>query len=220
MNIDETRLAVFLQSMKKEEDVFLERIRQEARAEAVPIIRDEMADLMLFLMRLLRPERVLEVGCAVGYSAILMAKSLPDTAHITTIENYEKRIPVARQNIAEAGLAERITLIEGDAGEVLPGLSEAFDFIFMDAAKAQYITWLPEVLRLLKPGGVLVTDNVLQEGDLLESRFAVTRRNRTIHARMREYLYALKNTAGLTTTILNVGDGAALSLKEMDYEKN
>lgn len=214
MNIDEKRLAVYLQSVKKEEDALLARLRQEARAAEVPVIRDEMAELMLFLMKLLAPKRVLEIGTAVGYSAILMAKALPDTSHITTIENYEKRIPVARENIRKAGLLERITLIEGDAGAVLPELSGNFDFIFMDAAKAQYITWLPEALRLLPPGGVLVTDNVLQEGDILESRFAVTRRNRTIHTRMREYLYLLKNTEGLTTAILNVGDGAALPFKE------
>lgn len=214
MNIDANRLEVYLRSMKKDEDVLLAQIREEAKAEQIPIIRDEMAELMSFLMRLLAPQRVLEVGTAVGYSAILMAQALPQTAHITTIENYEKRIPIARENIEKAGLAERVTLIEGDAGAVLARLSGAFDFIFMDAAKAQYITWLPDVLRLLAPGGVLVTDNVLQEGDLLESRFAVTRRNRTIHARMREYLYALKNTEGLTTAVLNVGDGAALSFKE------
>lgn len=214
MNIDERRLSVYLRSIKKEEDVLLEQLRREARAAEIPIIRDEMAELMRFLMKLLAPERVLEVGTAVGYSAIFMAKALPEASHITTIENYEKRIPVARENICKAGLSERITLIEGEAGDVLKKLSGTFDFIFMDAAKAQYITWLPEVLRLLAPGGVLVTDNVLQEGDILESRFAVTRRNRTIHARMREYLYALENMEGLTTTILNVGDGAALTFKE------
>lgn len=214
MNIDEKRLAVYLQSLQREEDALLAQIRREAREADVPIIRDEMAELMAFLMKLLVPECVLEIGTAVGYSGILMAKALPPKSHITTIENYEKRIPAARENIRKAGLSKRITLIEGDAGAVLRELPEAFDFIFMDAAKAQYITWLPDVLRLLKPGGVLVTDNVLQEGDILESRFAVTRRNRTIHARMREYLYMLKNTEGLTTAILNVGDGAALSFKE------
>lgn len=214
MNIDGKRLEVYLQSIKKEEDAFLAQLRREAGAAEIPIIRDEMAELMVFLMKLLAPARVLEIGAAVGYSAILMAKALPEASHITTIENYEKRIPVARENIRKAGLSERITLIEGEAGNVLRELSETFEFIFMDAAKAQYIAWLPDVLRLLQPGGVLVTDNVLQEGDVLESRFAVTRRNRTIHARMREYLYALKNTEGLTTTIINVGDGAALSFKE------
>lgn len=214
MNIDGKRLEVYLQSIKKEEDAFLAQLRREAGAAEIPIIRDEMAELMVFLMKLLAPARVLEIGAAVGYSAILMAKALPEASHITTIENYEKRIPVARENIRKAGLSERITLIEGEAGNVLWELSETFEFIFMDAAKAQYIAWLPDVLRLLQPGGVLVTDNVLQEGDVLESRFAVTRRNRTIHARMREYLYALKNTEGLTTTIINVGDGAALSFKE------
>lgn len=214
MNIDESRLMVYLQSLADDEDEFLKKLRESAQADGVPIIRREMEELMRFFLRVQSPKKVLEIGAAVGYSAIMMAKALPDTSHITTIESYEKRIKAAKQNIKEAGLASRITLLEGDAGAFLQKLTGQFDLIFLDAAKAQYITWLPQILKLLSPGGVLITDNVLQEGDILESRFAVTRRNRTIHARMREYLYALYHTEGLSSAVLNVGDGVALSYRE------
>ena len=133
---------------------------------------------------------------------------------ITTIEKYEKRIPIARENFSRAAVADRITLLEGDALEIMKSLEEPFDFIFMDAAKGQYIHYLPEAIRLLAPEGVLMSDNVLQDGDVIESRFAVERRNRTIHSRMREHLYELKHNERLQTSILPLGDGVALSIKK------
>ncbi|MFR3436397.1 MAG: O-methyltransferase, partial [Coprococcus sp.] len=132
---------------------------------------------------------------------------------ITTVEKYEKRIPIARENIRRAGKEDCITLIEGDALEVMAGLEPGYDFIFMDAAKGQYIHFLPEVLRLLKKGGLLVSDNVLQDGDIIESRFAVTRRNRTIYSRMRDYLWQLKHMKEFETAVLTVGDGVTISTK-------
>lgn len=157
--------------------------------------------------------RVLEVGTAVGFSALLMSEYVPEECAITTIENYEKRIPIARQNFVRAGKEKKITLLEGDAMDVLKTLEGPYDFIFMDAAKGQYIYYMPEVIRLLEHGGVLVSDNVLQEGDIIESRFAVERRNRTIHSRMRGYLYELKHHKLLETSIIPLGDGVALSTK-------
>ena len=140
---------------------------------------------------------------------------------MTTIEKYEKRIPIAKENFMNAGKEKRITLLEGDALELLKNLDDSYDFIFMDAAKAQYIHFLPDVLRLLKPGGTLVSDNILQEGEILESRYAVTRRNRTIHSRMREYLYEITHCDQLQTMILPVGDGVAVSVKKKgkNYDK-
>ncbi len=214
MNLDDERLEVYLQSLQRERDPELKALREAALSEDIPIIREEMEDLMELLLKAIRPKRVLEVGAAVGYSAIFMAKNLPEDSSIITIEHDAVRAAKARGNISEAGFDEKITLMEGDAGDILKSLDGTFDFIFMDAAKAQYVVWLPDVLAHLTHGGLLVTDNVLQEGDILESRFAVTRRNRTIHSRMREYLYTLKNTDGLTTTILNVGDGVSLTVKE------
>ena len=208
------RIAVYLRSLESPENLLLEEIEQEALASYVPIIRKETQSLLKTLLTMLRPVRVLEVGTAVGFSALLMSEYLPEGAHITTIEKYEKRIPIARQNFRRAGKEEQITLIEGDAMEVLRSLDGPFDFVFMDAAKGQYPHYLPEVLRLLTPGGVLMSDNVLQDGSLIESRFAVERRDRTIHSRMREYLYELKHREDLMTSILPLGDGVALTVKK------
>jgi hypothetical protein len=144
-----------------------------------------------------------------------MSEYAPQGCHITTIEKYEKRIPLAKENFKKAGKEDRITLLEGDAVEILADMQETFDFIFMDAAKGQYIHFLPDILRLLEPGGLLVSDNILQDGDIVESKYAVTRRNRTIHNRMREYLYALTHHEELETVILPVADGVTLSTKKM-----
>ena len=144
-----------------------------------------------------RPSRILEIGTAIGFSAILMSEYMPKDGHVTTIEKYEKRIPIARENFRRAGKEEKITLIEGDALKVMQTLEGPYDFIFMDAAKGQYIHYLPEAVRLLSDNGVLLSDNVLQDGDVIESRFAVERRNRTIYTRMREYLYELKHHSRL-----------------------
>ena len=212
MIVDE-RIITFINSMDTENSEILETIEQEALAADVPIIRREMQSFLEVLLLMKKPMRVLEVGTAVGFSALLMSDYLPEGGHITTIENYEKRIPIARENFRRAGKEDKITLIEGDATEVLAEMEGTFDFIFMDAAKGQYIHYLPNVLRLLSDGGCLVSDNVMQDGDIIESRFAVERRNRTIHARMREYLYELKHNERLLTSIVPVGDGAAVSVK-------
>ena len=206
MIVDE-RIITFINSMDTENSEILETIEQEALAADVPIIRREMQSFLEVLLLMKKPMRVLEVGTAVGFSALLMSDYLPEGGHITTIENYEK-------NFRRAGKEDKITLIEGDATEVLAEMEGTFDFIFMDAAKGQYIHYLPNVLRLLSDGGCLVSDNVMQDGDIIESRFAVERRNRTIHARMREYLYELKHREDLVTSIIPLGDGVAVSIKQ------
>ena len=212
MIVDE-RMTTFINSLDAGNTPFLNQIEEEAIKTNVPIIRTDMQSFMKFLLAASQPMQILEVGAAIGFSALLMSTYAPEGCHITTIENYEKRIPIARENIARAGKEKEITLLEGDAREILPTLNESYDLIFMDAAKGQYLAFLPEVLRLLKPGGLLVSDNVLQDGDIIESRYAVTRRNRTIHSRMRDYLYELKHHPELTTAILPVGDGVAVCTK-------
>ena len=212
MIVDE-RMVTYIRSLEVPESPVIEAIEQEALRDRVPIIRKEMQSFLKVLLMIKKPVQILEVGAAVGFSSILMSEYMSEGGHITTIENYDKRIPIARKNFKRAGKEEQIDLIEGDALEVMRGLEGPYDLIFMDAAKGQYIHYLPEVLRLLKPDGVLVSDNVLQEGDIIESRFAVERRNRTIHSRMREYLYELKHNDELQTSILPLGDGVALSVK-------
>lgn len=211
--VDE-RFITYINSLDTGNDGLLLEIEKKALSDYVPIIRKETQAFLRVLMQMKRPKRILEVGAAVGFSALLMAKSDPDLEQLITIENYEKRIPIARENFKLAGENDRITLIEGDALEMMRTLEEPFDFIFMDAAKGQYINFLPEALRLLKPDGVLVSDNVLQDGEIIESRFAVTRRNRTIHKRMREYLYELTHREDLVTSVITVGDGLTVSVKK------
>ena len=213
MIVDE-RMVSFINSLDSGNPSYLNELEEYARATDVPIVRTEMQSLLRFLMKMKQPKRILEVGTAIGFSALLMSEYAPSDCKITTIEKYEKRIPLALENFKKAGKEEAITLLQGDALEILPTLTEEYDFIFMDAAKGQYIHFLPDILRLLKVGGLLVSDNVLQDGDVLESRFAVTRRNRTIHGRMRDYLYTLKHTEELTTAIIPLGDGVALSVKQ------
>ena len=208
------RLTAYLHSLDSGESEIIEAIGREARADRVPIIRQETGCLLKVLLRMNRPQRILEIGTAVGYSAILMSECLEPGATITTVEKYEKRIPIARENIRRAGKEDCITLIEGDALEVMAGLEPGYDFVFMDAAKGQYPIFLPEIKRLMHSGSVLVTDNVLQDGDLIESHYAIERRNRTIHKRMREYLYELTHHSRLQTSLIPIGDGAALSVKK------
>ena len=213
MIVDE-RMVTYINSLDKGNTAFLDELEKEARENRVPIIRREMQSFLKVLLRITSPRLILEVGTAVGFSTLLMSEYAPEDCRITTIENYEKRIPIARENFRKAGKEDRITLLEGDAAQVLKTLEGSYDFIFMDAAKAQYIHFLPDILRLLSNGGTLVSDNVLQDGDLIESHFAVERRNRTIYKRMREYLYVLKNHEQLETSILPLGDGVTLSVKK------
>lgn len=214
--IVEERLTTYLHSLESADIPVLDEIEQEALADMVPIIRKETKSFLKVMLEIKRPVKILEIGTAVGFSAILMGKYSPEECRITTIENYEKRIPIARANFARAGMEQKITLLEGDALEIMKGMPDdaGFDFVFMDAAKGQYPAYLEQVMRFLVPGGILITDNVLQDGDIIESRFAVERRDRTIHSRMREYLYTLKHHPELETTILPLGDGVALSVRK------
>ena len=207
------RLVTYINSLDTGNTGILDEIEREALDSMVPVIRKEMQGFLKLLLAMKRPKRILEVGTAVGFSALLMAEYTPGQCEIITIENYEKRIPIALENFRRAGREKQITLLAGEAAEILKTLDEPFDFIFMDAAKGQYLIFLPDVLRLLKTGGTLVSDNVLQDGDILESHFIVPRRNRTIHRRMREYLYELTHRSDLVTAVLPVGDGITASEK-------
>ncbi|MCR5279258.1 MAG: O-methyltransferase [Lachnospiraceae bacterium] len=212
MIVDE-RMRAFINSFATPDSPELAELERYSLETNVPIIRKEMQTFIKFLLAVKEPKNILEVGTAIGFSACLMAENTPTETTITTIEKFEKRIPEARENFRKLGFSNRITLITGDATLILTQLMEPYDFIFMDAAKGQYINFLPDVMRLLKPGGILLSDNVMQEGDILESKFAVERRNRTIYKRMRDYLYELTHSDELTTTILPLGDGVTVSVK-------
>ena len=212
--IIEERFVTCVNSLNCKNSDFLDEIEGIALAKKVPIIRKETQSLLRILLQIKQPKQILEVGTAIGFSALFMEEVNPTESDITTIENDKNRIAIAHQNFINAGKDDLIHLVEGDAQDILLKLNEKYDFIFMDAAKGQYLHFLPLVLQLLKPGAIIVSDNVLQDGDIIQSRFAVTRRNRTIHKRMREYLYSITHNEELTTTILTVGDGIAISVKK------
>ena len=209
----EERLRVFIDSFDKGNTGFLDSLEKEALEKHVPVIRRETQKLLRTLLALQKPMNILEVGTAVGFSTLLMCEYGLGQLHVTTIENDEERAMEAEKNFREAGRQEQITLLAGDADDLLQTLEGPFDLIFMDAAKGQYIHWLPDVIRLMHPGSLLVSDNVLQNGDLVQSHFVVERRKRTIYKRMREYLFALTHDPLLETVILPTGDGTALSVK-------
>ncbi len=217
MIVDE-RITAYINSLSSELPPYLSDLEKEAHREEVPIIKKETQSLLQFLISMRKPAHILEVGTAVGFSALFMSECMPENCDITTIEKVEMRLVKARVNLKNTKQADKIRLVEGDALEVLKDLAdkepERYDFIFMDAAKAQYMNYLPEVLKLLTAGGLLVTDNVLQDGTVAQSRYGITRRDRTIHTRMREYLYTLTHSDLLKTTVLSVGDGVTLSIKD------
>ncbi len=211
MIVDE-RMLTFINSLDRGLTPFLEDLREKAEKDEVPIIRRNMQSFLRTWLTITKPTAILEIGTAVGFSAILMASYGDPTAKITTIEDFDRRIPVARENFRKSGYEDRITLLEGDAAEILPKLEGPYDFIFLDAAKGQYIRFLPEIRRMMRPGSVLIADNVLQGGDIIESHYIVERRNRTIYRRMREFLRAIKDDEGLESCVLPVGDGISISV--------
>ena len=213
--ITDERTSTFIDSISGLNTPFLEELEVKAHADGIPIIRRATQSLIKFVLADLKPASILEIGTATGFSAIFMA-TYGGNVHIDTIENYKKRITEAKQNIADAGLEEAINLIEGDAESVIEELAakgKSYDMIFIDAAKAQYLNYLPVCKNLLRTGGILISDNVLFDGDIVLSRFAVRRRDRTIHARMREYLRTIAEDDDLVTTILPIADGMTLSVR-------
>ncbi len=214
MIVDE-RVSCYIKSLTACNSNFLEELREKALEDKVPIIKRETESLLKTLLLLKKPKKILEVGTAVAYSSLVMAEVLEGKTKISTIENYEKRVLEARKNIAGSNYSNTIHLIEEDASKVLKKLvekKEKYDFIFMDAAKGQYINWLEPVIKLLNKEGVLCSDNVLQGGDIVQSRYLIERRDRSIHSRLREYLYELTHREELSTTILSLGDGVALTV--------
>lgn len=214
--IVEPRLSDYLNSLETELPGPLAELEAYAHKHEVPIIRKEAQSLLRFFVELKRPKRILEVGTAIGFSAAFLSEYMPEDCTITTIEKVPMRIAEAEKNLAALKRSKDVTLLTGDAADVLAKLSEqgnTYDFVFMDAAKGQYLTFLSLLLPMLPPGALFITDNVLQEGSVIESKYSIARRDRTIHMRMREYLYELKHNEALTTSIVPVGDGMALCVR-------
>lgn len=217
MKIDHTK--DYLEFIQKEEEEFILDMKRYAKEQYVPIIKDEMKAFIEVLVQIHRPTRVLEIGTAMGYSAFIMSRAISSyTAdyEIVSVERDPDMVKLAKKNLFASGHDQHVRIIEGDAHQVLQDLQsqgECFDWIFMDAAKGQYMTFLPFCLSMLKVNGLLISDNVLQDRDIVRSRYSVSRRQRTIHQRMREYLWELNHNPSLRTSILSIADGSTLSIK-------
>ena len=200
-----------------ESDGFLAELEKYAEENHVPIVTKDTAWLLRSLMMMQKPKKILEIGTAIGYSAILFAKY--SDAYIVTLEKDEDTAVVAKENIKKAGLSERIEVIVGDAMESIKGIDDTFDFVFLDANKSHYKDYLPDIMRNLSDGGVIVSDNILYKGMVANDEL-VTKRQKTIVKNLREYLNILTNHTELVTSIIPIGDGVALSVrKETKDEK-
>lgn len=192
----------------------LGEIQKECYKNNAPIIHNDVARLLCFLLSVKRPKKILEIGAAVGFSSALMSGYLPVGGKIITIDRYDIMIEQFMKNLKKLGLEDKIELIKGNACDILPTLSRQFDLIFLDAAKGQYMYMLPHCIRLLETGGILIADDVLQGGKIAKKREEVPRRQRTIHTRMRKFLWEITHNDALETSILTIGDGVALCYKK------
>ena len=214
-NIDEIRVSDFILSLSSETDDDILKLKQYARENYVPIIRDETRDFLKLILNLLKPSNILEIGTAIAYSTLIMHKNCPK-AQIVTIEDFPRRVKEAKENIIKYFDKERIDLIDKDASIYLKENkeTECFDLIFLDAAKGQYINWISDIKRLMKKNAILIADNIFKDGEVIESKFLIKKRDRTIHKRMREFLKFITSDIELDTKIFNIGDGISISIKK------
>lgn len=194
----------------------LGEIEAYANELGIPIVPHETAKFLDFFTATMQPSQVLEIGTAIGFSASLMAQHLQADGHLTTIDRYEKMYERAKENFKKMGLEERITLIEGDAADVLPTLEGSYDLIFMDSAKAKYIEFYPECMRLLRQGGVLIIDDVFQGGTVLDDEAEIPKRVRKIHRKLNELFDTVLNDKSNRSTLVPLGDGLLMVRKEAE----
>ena len=190
----------------------LKRIREYARENKIPIIREDFQRFMEVLLMMSKPTRILEIGTAIGYSALCMASILGKETRVDTIEMNSDMVEIAWKNIRETGYESCIRIIEGDALDILPILTKEYDFVFIDAAKSKYIDFLPHCVRLIKKDGILVADNVLYKG-MTNGPEVVKHKQRTAVKGLRKFLEEVKNHPQLKTVVLDIGDGVTLSVK-------
>lgn len=194
----------------------LKTLEEDAHKRNVPVIPHETVVFLEFYLKMLQPKKILEIGTAIGFSASLMAKTLPE-AHITTVERFDVMAKEAQETFEKLAVTAQVTLLEGQAADILPTLeSEVYDFIFMDSAKAKYVTFLPECLRLLKPTGSLMIDDVFQGGTILQDVAEIPRKNRSIHKKLNELFEVVHQDPQLFSTLLPLGDGVLLIKKEQN----
>lgn len=214
MPITQERVIDFLREIQPMCSGQLGEVQKKAIDENVPIIPPEVANLLAVILQIKKPSSILEIGTAIAFSASFMSQYIKEDGIITTIERFDVMKKQAIENIKKLGLENKINMIEGDAAKILPTLKGPYDIIFMDAAKAQYNTFLPECIRLLPVGGILIADDVLQNGFIAQSRFEVPRRQRTIHKRMRNFLWNISHSSALQSSIIPIGDGVAICYKK------
>ncbi len=212
----------FLDYIRPEDNELLRDMKAYAITNNIPIIRNEMKQFLETLVMIYKPKRILEIGTAIGYSSIVMVEALRKSyktlegIELISLERSDEMYSKAIENINLAKLSH-IIKIRHDEAEIqlkkIVNSAEKFDIIFMDAAKGQYLTFLPYCMKLLPVNGLLISDNVLQSGEVAKSRFSVPRRQRTIHQRMREYLWELNHREDLQTSIIDIADGVTLSVK-------
>ena len=206
----------FMRTQQKKLPGEIGKLEEEAHVAEVPVIPHETVVFLKFLLGQIQPERILEIGAAIGFSSSVMATTIGENAHVTTIDRFDVMIEKAKKNYERLGLTDKVTLLEGQAADILPELSGPYDFIFMDSAKSKYIEFLPECLRLLRKGGVLMVDDIFQGGTILLPDEEIPRGKRAIHRKLNEFLRVVMNHPDLTSTILPLGDGVILMTKEAE----
>ena len=206
----------FMRTQQKKLPGELGKLEEEAHVAEVPVIPHETVVFLKFLLGQLQPERILEIGAAIGFSSSVMATTIGENAHVTTIDRFDVMIEKSKKNYERLGLTDKVTLLEGQAADILPELSGPYDFIFMDSAKSKYIEFLPECLRLLRKGGVLMVDDIFQGGTILLPDEEIPRGKRAIHRKLNEFLRVVMDHPDLTSTILPLGDGVILMTKESE----
>ena len=205
----------YIRDTLKDKEGLLKELEDYAVEHRVPIIHKEVSELLKVLLKVQKPKRILEVGCAIGYSSILFASTIGDDVEIITVERNEKMIEKAKQYIKLAGFEKNITILEGDAEEILKDIEGEFDMIFIDAAKGKYQLFYDMVIDKLKVDGLLISDNILYQGMVAHDDFVI-RRKITIVKRMRKYLDYICNCDYLDTSLIPIADGVAISYKQRE----
>lgn len=212
-NINNNYIEDYIRGIIPKNNGLLASMEEYAKRNHIPIIHPEVAQLLRVLIKIKKPKKILEIGTAIGYSTIIMAENLESLGTITTIERRDDMIDLALDNIKKAGFMNKITILKGEANEILCNLDEIYDFIFLDAAKGKYMEFFNSCINNLVTDGIIVSDNVLFKG-MVANDDLVVRRKKTIVKRMREYLNFICNTKGLVSSVIPIGDGVALTYKE------